>query len=83
MNKISAGAKLALHAIVNLGGNSIIIAALPTFLPSSIVAIIFLVFNVAQVIYAFTDPSFAVHLIETGQMAAPSSSSSSTPTSSQ
>lgn len=83
MNKISAGAKLVLHAIVNLGGNSIIIAALPTFLPPAVVAIIFLVFNVAQVIYAFTDPSFAVHLIQTGAMAAPAPKAPSAPTSSQ
>jgi hypothetical protein len=71
MQQLTATTKLVLHGIVNLGGNAAIIAVLPSFLPSSWVAIVFLVFNVAQVLYAFTDPSYAVHLIQTGQMSAP------------
>jgi len=70
---ISAKAKLVLHAIVNIAGNSVIIAALPALFPPTIVAIIFLVFNLAQVLYAFTDPTYAIHLIQTGQMSPPPS----------
>ncbi len=72
MQKIGATAKLVLHGIVNIGGNAAIIAILPSLLPVAWVAVIFLVFNLAQVIYAFTDPSYAVHLIQTGQLAVPS-----------
>jgi energy-converting hydrogenase Eha subunit E len=70
-SKLSADAKLVLHAIVSLGGNTAIIAILPTLLPTWAVAIVFLVFNLAQVVTAFIDPTFAIHLIQTGQMAAP------------
>ena len=80
MQKLSADAKLALHAIVNLAGNTAIITLLPMILPSAIVAVIFLVFNVAQLIYAFTDPSYAIHLIQTGQMSVPSDSAKSNST---
>jgi hypothetical protein len=78
ISNLSAKAKLILHGIVNIGGNSAIIAVLPTFLPSTAVAIVFLAFNLSQVIYAFTDPSFAVHLIQTGQMAAPAKTTTTT-----
>jgi len=71
MSKISASAKLVLHVIVNLAGNSLIIATLPTFLPASVVAIVFLAFNIVQVIYAYVDPTFTVHLIQTGQLSVP------------
>jgi hypothetical protein len=78
LQQLSATTKLVLHGIVNIGGNTAIITLLPSFLPSSWVAIVFLVFNVAQVLYAFTDPSYAVHLIQTGQIAAPQTTASST-----
>jgi hypothetical protein len=70
---IGAKAKLVLHGILNIAGNSVIIAALPALFPPAIVAIIFLVFNLAQIIYAFTDPSYAIHPIQTGQMSLPPS----------
>jgi hypothetical protein len=66
--QLSADAKLILSGIVNLAGNSVIIAALPALLPHTAVVVIFLVFNLAQVIYSFANPSYAVHLIQTGQM---------------
>ncbi|HVB33702.1 MAG TPA: hypothetical protein VNJ52_04930 [Patescibacteria group bacterium] len=69
--QISAKAELVLQAIVSLGGNSLIIAALPKLLPASIVAIVFLAFNVAQVVYAYKNPNYAVHLIQTGQLSVP------------
>jgi hypothetical protein len=78
MSQLSAGAKLVLHAIVNLAGNTAIISLLPMVLPSAAVAVIFLVFNVAQLIYAFTDPSYAVHLIQTGQLSVPPQNNDST-----
>ncbi len=69
---ISANAKLVLHFIINLGGNGLIITLLPQILPAAIVTVIFLVFNLAQVLYAFVDPTYAIHLIQTGQMSVPS-----------
>ena len=71
MQTIGAKTKLVLHVVVNLAGNALIVSALPSFLPSSYVAAIFLVFNLAQVAYAFMDPSYAVHLIQTGQLSVP------------
>jgi len=71
LQQLSAKAKLVLHGIVNIGGNTAIITLLPSILPPAWVTIVFLVFNLAQIIYAFTDPSYAVHLIQTGQMSAP------------
>ena len=70
-SKLSAEAKLILHGFVNLGGNAAIIALLPSFLPATWVTVVFLGFNLAQVIYAFVDPTFAVHLIQTGQLTVP------------
>lgn len=76
--QISAKGELVLHAIVNVAGNSLIITALPQLLPASIVAVIFLVFNVAQVVYAFKNPTYAVHLIQTGQLTVPPKADTST-----
>lgn len=71
MQTINLKAKIILHTIVSLAGNGLIIAALPSFLPATVVAVIFLVFNVCQVIYSFFDPTYAVHLIQTGQLSVP------------
>jgi hypothetical protein len=70
-SKLTAGGKLVLHMLVNLAGNAALISVLPSLFPATITAAIFLVFNLAQVVYAFTDPSFAIHLIQTGQMTVP------------
>lgn len=59
-----------LGSIVNLIGNTVIITLLPSFSRPARVAIFFLMFNVAQVIYAFTDPLYTVHLIQNGRMSA-------------
>lgn len=69
--QLSVEAKLFLHGIVNLGGNTAIIALLTQLLPLNAVAVIFMIFNLAQVLYAFFDPTFAVHLIQTGQLSVP------------
>jgi hypothetical protein len=69
--QLSVEAKLFLHAIVNIGGNGAVLALLPQFVPPTIVAVVFLVFNLAQVLYAFVDPTFTLHLIQTGQLSVP------------
>lgn len=66
--QLTVEAKLLLHGIVNLSGNA---AILFTIIPPHWSALLALFFNLAQVIYAFTDPSFAVHLIQTGQLSVP------------
>jgi hypothetical protein len=70
-SKLSADAKLSLHWVVNLAGNGAIIGILPTLLPTWTTSVIFLLFNLAMVTYAFLDPSYAVHLIQTGQLSVP------------
>lgn len=66
-SKMGADAKFTLHAIVSIGAN----AAIFTVLPAAWQPFAFVLFNLAQVIYAFVDPTYTVHLIQTGQMAAP------------
>jgi hypothetical protein len=67
---LSAQTKLLLHGIVNFVGNGAILL----LLPDPYKAITVVVFNIIQLILAFMDPSYAVHLIQTGQMAVPTPS---------
>lgn len=71
LSTLGAKAKYILHGIVNLGGNAAIIALLPSVLPKDWVAIIFLGFNLAAISWAFFDPTYTVHLIQTGAMSVP------------
>ena len=68
---VKAQAKLAMNAVVNIAGNTVIITMLSQVLPQPYLGFVFLAFNLIQVIRAFTDPTFAIHLIQTGQMAPP------------
>jgi hypothetical protein len=71
ISKIESQAKLVLRWIVNIAGNGAIIAILPTLLPPWAVAVLFLIFNVAMLTEAYVNPTYAVHLIQTGQMSVP------------
>lgn len=75
LSNLGTEAKASLHAIVSIGGNS----AIFTLIPPSWQPVAFVLFNLAQVIYAFVDPTYTVHLIQTGQMAAPQVNAVPTP----
>ena len=77
MQKLGTEAKLVLHWIVGIGGNTLIF----TIIPADWKPMAALVFNLAMISYAFFDPTYAVHLIQTGQMKVPPAPSvPSTPT---
>ena len=76
ISKAESDGKLILRWIVSLAGNGAIIGLLPTLLPSWAVAALFFVFNVAMLTEAYVNPSYTVHLIQTGAMAAPQVDSS-------
>lgn len=56
---MSAKLKAGIYGIISLVGNGAILAVLPD--PYRLYA--FLAFNVLQVLYAFFDPSYTVHLL--------------------
>jgi hypothetical protein len=64
---MTAKLKGLLHALVNVAGNGAILE----LVPADYKPIALLVFNLAQIIYAFLDPTYAVHLIQGGKLEVP------------
>ncbi len=63
MTKTTLALKTFLHALVNIGGNT----ALYDLLPADYKLLAMAVFNLIQVIYAFYDTSYSVHLVQNNQ----------------
>lgn len=56
---MNANVKGLLHGVINIAGNGVIFELIPQ--PYKMWAL--LVFNLLQVVYAFLDPSYTVHLM--------------------
>ena len=69
LKKLSVGTQAILHFVVSLGANGLIFAFLSAY--PHLLIVVALVYNVAQVLYAFFNTSYTVHLVQTGQLKVP------------
>ncbi len=78
ISRAQSDVKLILRWVLNIAGNGAIVGLLPSILPSWLTAIVFFAFNIAMITESYMDPTYTVHLIQTGAMAAPSAPSNGT-----